>query len=190
MTTRNTDRTDRNTDRNTDKARRPHGPRTPAGTRVRVQADPVSREAYSYLPPDGTEGVVASIRVAPGRSSTYFPGPGGGLLYVACDTGPEIMGISPWDLVVVTPPRTRKRRPKPDAEERRAPVKVDLAGLSRQVADILRGPPAGVDARWRVMQLNGTLIEAADEYGRRGDRATRDTLWSWIGKIQAHVGLQ
>lgn len=72
-------------------------PRSRAGTRVVLQANPASRSLYGGgLPEDGTEGTVTPI-AGPGGKMTYMPGPGGGLLYIKFDDG-TFMGVSPHDL--------------------------------------------------------------------------------------------
>ena len=70
--------------------------RTPVGTRIVVQANPVSRVMYAYLPPNGTAGTVTTVSLGAGQRS-FLPGPGGGLLYVKFDDG-HFQGISPTDL--------------------------------------------------------------------------------------------
>lgn len=73
-------------------------PRTRLGTRVRFDPNPASHMLYSErygLPERGEEGTVTYM---PGfKPRTYFPGPGGGLLYVEWDQA-GVLGVSPHDV--------------------------------------------------------------------------------------------
>ena len=62
-----------------------------------------------------------------------------------------------------------------------------ITELSHAVAEVLRGPASGDSVRFKVMDLAQELIEQADA---QRDPMMRQTLWSWIGKVQSHVGLQ
>lgn len=71
-------------------------PRSRAGTRVVMKANPASRALYTNPPADGMEGTVTPVSIGRGKV-TFMGGPGGGLLYVKWDDG-ESMGVSPNDL--------------------------------------------------------------------------------------------
>jgi len=62
-----------------------------------------------------------------------------------------------------------------------------ITELSHAVAEVLRSPAGGDSFRFKVMDLAQELIEQAD---MQRDLLMRQTLWSWIGKIQSHAGLQ
>lgn len=64
-----------------------------------------------------------------------------------------------------------------------------IAELSHAVAEVLRSPHKGDVTRFRVMDLSQEIMERCDLVSARDD-LMRDTLRSWIGRIQAHAGLQ
>lgn len=74
----------------------------PEGTRVVFVPHPVSAALYSVRPSYGSRGRVVSIPL-PGGRKTFFPGPGGGLLYVEWEgflmNGGRVCGVSPRDLM-------------------------------------------------------------------------------------------
>ena len=72
-------------------------------------------------------------------------------------------------------PRKKKTEPR------------SITELSYAVAEVLRGPSGGDDVRFKVMDLAEEIIQQAD---LQRDSMMRQTLWSWIGKVQSHVGLQ
>lgn len=70
------------------------------GTRVRFEPNPASYALYSNPPKKMMTGTVETVPL-PGGRKTYFPGPGGGLVYVKWDDGHH-QGVSPIDLVLVS----------------------------------------------------------------------------------------
>lgn len=67
------------------------------GTRVVFNANPASRQLYSYkVPKNGEGGSVVSIPLG-GRRATCMRGPGGGLIYVKWDSGFTV-GVSSIDV--------------------------------------------------------------------------------------------
>ena len=80
----------------------------PAGTRVVVDANPVSRMLYSGgLSANGTEGTVTPVSFG-GMKRTFMPGPGGGMVYVKFDDG-SFMGVSTLDLNKASKGKTAAR---------------------------------------------------------------------------------
>lgn len=68
----------------------------PEGLRVVFAPHPVSAALYAAAPSYGSTGTVQPVAL-PGGKRTFFPGPGGGLLYVKWD-GYFTMGVSPRDV--------------------------------------------------------------------------------------------
>jgi hypothetical protein len=68
------------------------------GTKVRFEPNPVSLTLYSNgTPARGEEGVVTSLPFPDAKRKTFFPGPGGGLLYVSWENF-GLLGVSPIDV--------------------------------------------------------------------------------------------
>jgi len=70
---------------------------------VKFSPSPASHALYSRPPRAGEEGVVKPVSMGRGKA-TSLRGPGGGLLYVAWDSG-DFQGVSPHDLLVL--PKSR-----------------------------------------------------------------------------------
>jgi len=161
-----------------------------AGTRVVMNANPVSRALYTNPPANGTEGTVVAIPV-PGGKRTYMAGPGGGLVYVEWEGG-YFMGVSPNDLDKVQKKKAARAAAgwadfgKPGTKGgqywgRRAKdskvLRMKDAEAKKTIAQKKTSDPSGLD--WLAVWWVPPEYVKAKEQKFRIKRGWLDPVWAW-----------